>query len=213
METSEFDKIIQEKLSKKNSVHRSEMERAKPKVWAAVSTNKRNKATWIPWMAAAAILLCVLLLPAYYYRNLEKTYSSNLEQLKIEINHKIIQQKNQVSAIELNEKIQLCSEIDLLKNELNTLKKNQITRATIPTIQTKVINEIVYLRDTIYLKSKAPAKIKEQLAGETTTKQLDETKVNNNEVSELIYPDYKPSKTVIKQDQALLKIIINPFKN
>ena len=212
METSDFDKLIQQKLNEPNPLHKQEMELAKPTIWFAITTKK--KAIWIPWAAAAAVIICVLLLPVYYYQHLKKDYANSLQQLKIELNQNIRAEKNLVTAIELNEKEQLCSEIDKLKNELNALKKNQIVNNSTPLpIQTKIVEEIVYLRDTVYLDSRTTDPVTQQLANETTFQKPIEPTENGNEVSELIYPDYKPSKTAAKQDQSPLKIIINPFKN
>lgn len=212
METSDFDRLIQQKLSEPNPLHKQEMELAKPAIWNAITTKK--KAIWIPLAAAAAVILCVLLLPVYYYQNLKKDYAKNLEQLKIELNQNIRAEKNLVTAIELNEKQQLCSEIDKLKNELNALKKNQIVKNSTPIpVQTKIVREIVYLKDTVYLDSRTTETVTQQLAQEKPLQKPIDPTESGNDVSELIYPDYKPSKTAVKQNQSPLKIIINPFKN
>jgi hypothetical protein len=60
METSDFDKILRDKLSENHGLHQREMETAKPFVWSAVYNEIGRKKTLTWYHLAAAVLLLMI---------------------------------------------------------------------------------------------------------------------------------------------------------
>jgi len=141
MEPADFDKIIQEKLSENNESHAHDIESSKPFVWSAVQrqTGKQHTLKW--YHLAAAVVLMVISF-GFVLNDVQKSYSSKIEDLsdRIEgLQENYLTQEEQIKVKN--------SEFASLGNELKVVEKQLVTLKNQPGVET-----IIYQTDTVYIK-------------------------------------------------------------
>ena len=210
MEPTEFDNLIQQQLQGKNTVHQNEMDKVQSRIWATVSEEKNNEFNWLPWTAVAAIFLCLLLLPFYYFQNLESEYAQKFELLneKLEANN-YVQSKSILPATDQA----LCTVIDQLQTELQELKRQKPQGKIIIQTPPKAVTEVIYKTDTIYLQKETVPINSSTIA---QLKQSDSANTNSilaDYTEKIIFPDYESTNITSKPMKPTIKLIFNPFKN
>ena len=145
MESSEFDKTIQQKLNGNNSLHQKSILDSKANIWANVQPKSTTKTVIFPWYYSAVAALLLLFGCSILFYKMNQNYRNDLHVLSAQI-HQLNNRPNQVEILEVKNKEldQLCAELE---------KKAQVTKNTIPKASEIIIQrQIVHRIDTVFLK-------------------------------------------------------------
>lgn len=210
METSDFDKIFQEKVKQADGVYATEAERSKPHVWAAVEKELEAPTVIVKWYyLAAAVLLILLGTSSLFFfsqqqHNQElKRFSKQLESIKLQY------QKQDQNLQAKNE------ELNCLQLELKLLEQELIQQETVDRVEASPI--YVYHKDTVYIKeleiinqnlSPYTTETDTVISAKESLVDLPSQNKSTNQSNELIYPKFN-SSIKSKESNMSLKIKLN----
>jgi hypothetical protein len=143
MDTSDFDKAIQDKLQQKIGLHHREMEKAKLAIWSQVDNNlhKERPTPWY-WLVAAAVLLFIGFSTVLY--RIQGVHQQELSSFKIELAE--MQLRYQLQSQNVANRDQQVISLE------GQLAQMEVQLAAIPVQQPPSNTErIIYQTDTIYL--------------------------------------------------------------
>ena len=180
MKPNEIDVFVKDRLEKEHSLYQSEISQAKPLVWASLQQNL-NKSTRPRWYQIAAVFLLLFLTGlGLVFHSIQQQYQKELNQLVERVNQ--YEKVNQATMKDLESKDR---EIAVLKNNLENSARKQAPADE----QINVKPKIVYLKDTIHIKSIIQPTVPPTIQKPLLVEQKQEVFID-----EMIYPDYSGQK-------------------
>ena len=126
MESSEFDKTIQQKLNENNSLHQKSILDSKANIWANIQLKSTNKTVVFSWYYSAVAALLLLFGCSILFYKMNQNYRNDLHVLSAQI-HQLNNRPNQVEILEVKNKEldQLCAELEKKAQVLLGYQKDQ----------------------------------------------------------------------------------------
>jgi TolA-binding protein len=144
METSDFDKILRDKLSENHGLHQREMETAKPFVWSAVYNEIGRKKT-LTWYHLAAAVLLLMITFSVTLVHVQKGHQNEISQLSQKVDQLEKSLLSQAELLQLKD-----AQLTSMKNELENVEMRFAGIDQQTPISPK--ETLVYRTDTVIVK-------------------------------------------------------------